>query len=150
MLQFIYFRHAGSEDVPALEVLLREERLLVDDLRLEETIVAVHEKENRILGCGRIHAENGAFELADLVVNRDHRGQGIGRFLAQRILERQEKPVFLVTRRHDLPFFQGLGFREATEDEVPHWLRDKRDRLQKTLPEAPLVFGVRDGGVVSF
>ncbi len=150
MLQYIGFRRAEPDDLPAIEALLREENLPADGLRPAEFIVAMHEKDNRILGCGRIHEEQGASELADLVVGADVRAQGIGRFLAQRILERRREPIYLLTWRHDMPFFAGLGFRAAAAEETPGWLRAKCDRILGSIPDADLAFGVRDASVVSF
>lgn len=150
MLQFIYFRRAGRDDLPAVQTLLEEERLPTDGIAPEEFIVAVHERENRILGCGQVREENDGFELADLVIQRDHRSEGIGRFLAQRILEGRRRPVYAVTFREYAPFFEKLGFRLAGADEAPAWLRGKRDQLQRILPDAQLVYAVRDASVVSF
>jgi len=56
----------------------------------------------------------------------------------------------VVTRRMDIRFFETLGFRAVPESEAPAWLLERRDILQKILPESSLVFGVRDASVVSF
>ncbi len=150
MIQFIHFRRAGKDDIPAIRALLHEERLPADDITPDEWIVAAHEKGNLVLGCGRIHVEDGVAELADLVVVREHRSEGIGRFLVQRIVEDVQDSVCLVTRPEDMVFFEGLGFRPVGEDAVPAWMRAKRDHLRSILDHTELVFGVRDANVVSF
>lgn len=150
MIQFIHFRRAGKDDVPAIEALLREEHLPADEIQPEEWIVAAHEKGNLVLGCGRIHVEDGVAELADLVVVREHRSEGIGRFLVQRIVEDHDESICMVTRSDDMAFFEGLGFRRVASEAVPAWMRAKRERLLGILADAELVFGVRDANVVSF
>lgn len=150
MIQFIHFRPAGTDDIPAIQELLRGEHLPAADVSPDEWIVAAHEKGNLVLGCGRIHVEDGIAELADLVVVKEHRSEGIGRFLVQRIVESHSESICLVTRKQDMGFFQGLGFRPVADSAVPQWLRDKRDRLCVILPGDQLVFGLRDANVVSF
>ena len=150
MIQFIHFRRAGKDDLPAIVALLREERLPADDIQPEEWIVAAHEKGNLVLGCGRIHLEDGVAELADLVVVREHRSEGIGRFLAQRIVEDHPESICLVTRSEDIKFFLGLGFAAVGADAMPQWMLAKRERLLTIMPGANLVFGLRDANVVSF
>ena len=150
MIQFIHFRRAVKDDIPAIAALLDVEHLPADDIQPEEWIVAAHEKGNLVLGCGRIHVQEGVAELADLVVVQEHRAEGIGRFLVQRIVEDHPESICLVTRQHDMGFFEGLGFREVGAAAVPSWLRAKRERLLGILAESELVFGVRDANVVSF
>ena len=150
MVQYIFFRQGEPTDVSALEALLSSEQLPSTDLHPEEFVVAVHERDGRILGCGRVQASNGGFELSDLVVASEHRAQGIGQFLARRILEKRREPIHVVTRRMDIRFFETLGFRAIPDSEAPAWLQKRRDALQQILPESSLVFGVRDASVVSF
>jgi N-acetylglutamate synthase-like GNAT family acetyltransferase len=150
VVQYIYFRQGEVTDLPTLEALLSSEQLPATDIQPEEFVVAVHERDGRILGCGRVHASGGGFELSDLVVASEHRAQGIGQFLARRILEKRREPIHVVTRRMDIRFFETLGFRAVPESEAPAWLLERRDTLQKILPESSLVFGVRDASVVSF
>ncbi len=150
MVQYIFFRQGQADDVPALRTLIEAEKLPADDLRADEFIVAVHERDGRILGCGRVRTVEDGAELADLVVSAQLRAQGIGQFLVRRILERRREPIHIVTRRMDIRFFETLGFRAITEDDAPAWLRCKRDALLQILPNASLVFGVRDAGTVSF
>lgn len=150
MIQFIHFRRAEKDDIPAIAALLDGEHLPADDIRPEEWIVAAHEKGNLVLGCGRIHVEAGVAELADLVVVQEHRSEGIGRFLVQRIVEDHAESICLVTRPQDMGFFEGLGFRPVKASAVPSWMHAKRKRMLGILVESDLVFGLRDANVVSF
>jgi amino-acid N-acetyltransferase len=85
-------------------------------------LVAIH--RNLIVACGELAPLSGTLaEIRSLVVDRNHRGFGIGRHVAGALREEARRQFFdrLCAFTHQPAYFVSLGF-----SIVPHaWLREK-------------------------
>ncbi|HEY7441271.1 MAG TPA: GNAT family N-acetyltransferase [Vicinamibacterales bacterium] len=85
-------------------------------------LVAVH--RNRIVACGELAPLSHTLaEIRSLVVDRNHRGSGIGRHVAEALREEARRQCFdrLCAFTHQPAYFVHLGF-----SIVPHvWLPEK-------------------------
>ena len=56
-------------------------------------------------------------ELASLVVVESWRGQGIGRLLIKKLIDRAERPLWLMCRSSLVPLYEKFAFAEVSPDE---------------------------------
>ena len=89
---------------------------------IREMIVAVDESD-KVIGVGALHVTwNEMAEVRSMAVNRDYTRHGIGAEIVKRLIEEGKsfgvKQFFTLTYKPG--FFQTLGFRTITKDELPH------------------------------
>lgn len=111
---------AEPVDMPFIGRQLNRLKLDHENLDCKQFLVA--RQGRKIVGFGRIKAEEGFYEMASLAVLEAHRGQGIGIEIARKLLDFcPDHTIYLVT---DIPgFFEKLGFKIT--DEVPTRLAKK-------------------------
>ncbi len=71
--------------------------------------------KNKKAGYFRFAAEEGKYELDDLYILPEYRGQGIGSRVMEYCLKKADKPVFLYVFKNNLPavrLYEKYGFRE--------------------------------------
>ena len=88
---------------------------------IREMIVAV--ENDSVVGVGALHVTwNELAEVRSMAVDRDHTRRGIGGAIVRRLLDEGKafgvKKFFTLTYKPG--FFQTLGFRTITKDELPH------------------------------
>ena len=89
---------------------------------IREMIVAV-DSEDKVVGVGALHVTwNELAEVRSMAVNRDFTRRGIGGAIVKQLIEEGQsfgvKKFFTLTYKPG--FFQTLGFRTITKDELPH------------------------------
>ena len=89
---------------------------------IREMIVAVDEND-KVIGGGALHVTwNEMAEVRSMAVNRDYTRHGIGAEIVKQLIEEGKsfgvKQFFTLTYKPG--FFQTLGFRTITKDELPH------------------------------
>jgi amino-acid N-acetyltransferase len=107
-------RPARSEDRGEVQRLLEAEAL---DARFAPDEFLVAERDGQLVGCARLRPlDDQVAELASVAVRPAHRGQGLGRRLVDRALDRAQGPVQALCVEPG--FFAHLGF-EATDEAHP-------------------------------
>ena len=116
----------GGRGADALTIGTRIVREKMNPLFLspERFVVATPSAESKeVLGFGQLRPAPGvAWELASLVVEPEHRGQGIGSGILRTLLSQHrassasEERVCLLTLRSTRGFYERLGFAEIGED----------------------------------
>ena len=89
---------------------------------IRDMVVAVDD-EDKVVGVGALHVTwNELAEVRSMAVSRDFTRRGIGAEIVKRLLEEGRsfgvKQFFTLTYKPG--FFQTLGFRTITKDELPH------------------------------
>ena len=128
--QYQAIRSMRREDVPDVYRLMRplvERGLLVE--RRESDLVerlndyVVFETDGMVHGCGAIHIfDEQQAEIAGLAVDSQYEHYGIGQRIVEFLIEGAERAglrrVFVLTTQAS-DFFEQLGFRPGTIDEIP-------------------------------
>jgi N-acetylglutamate synthase-like GNAT family acetyltransferase len=116
----IALRPARTDDIPAIETLLKAEWL--PPMAIAEFLDSfwVLDSDGRVLGCAGIEIYGGAAVLRSVVVALDLRGTGAGDRLVRHGLdyarEHGAQRVYLFTM-HAAPFFARYGFQPVTTDD---------------------------------
>lgn len=92
------------------------------DLAWQRFFVA--EVNGKVIGVGQIkpHAD-GSRELASIAVIPSHQHKGVASMLILALLANEQGRVYLTCRAPLEPFYTRLGFRRATEQELPPYFR---------------------------
>ena len=107
-------------DYAAEGVMLSKSRSILYET-IREMIVAV--EDGKVIGVGALHVTwNELAEVRSMAVDRDHTRRGIGGAIVRRLIDEGRafgvKKFFTLTYKPG--FFQTLGFRTITKDELPH------------------------------
>ena len=108
-------------DYAAEGIMLSKSRSVLYET-IREMIVAVDDND-KVVGVGGLHVTwNEMAEIRSMAVSRDHSRQGIGSEIVKRLIDEGKsfgvKQFFTLTYKPG--FFQTLGFRTITKDELPH------------------------------
>ena len=100
-------------------MLSRSRSVLYETIR--EMIVAV--EGDKVIGVGALHVTwNELAEVRSMAVEREHTRRGIGGAIVRRLIDEGKKfgvkKFFTLTYKPK--FFQALGFRTITKEELPH------------------------------
>ncbi len=126
----IIYRKPTFDDVEAIFKLIndyaaegvmlsRSRSVLYETIR--EMIVAI--EEDKVIGVGALHVTwNALAEVRSMAVDREHTRRGIGGEIVRRLIDEGRgfgvKKFFTLTYKPG--FFQRLGFRTITKEELPH------------------------------
>ncbi len=102
------FRRACATDAEEIKSLVSTER--VDPRQLHWFQFWVIEKNRRLVAIGQLRHLNHVQELGSLVVAPSWRGQGLGTYLVQHLIEQATAPLYLSCGARLLPFYTRLGF----------------------------------------
>jgi N-acetylglutamate synthase-like GNAT family acetyltransferase len=73
-----------------------------------------------VIGCAQVKPHrDGSYELASLVVDPDHRGQGIARLVIEHLIQLHEGDLYLMCRSSLGEFYGRFGFDAIPEPEMP-------------------------------
>lgn len=118
------FRSADTADIWTIRKLVFLAKLDPTQLRWQQFWVI--ECEHRIIACGQLRDYKDAQELGSLIVAPDWRGRGLGTYLAQQLIEKAEKPLYLECMGKKLvQFYQRLGFTPVAWHILPPSLKRK-------------------------
>ena len=128
----IVIRPAYTEEARQIHRLidshLREGHLLpreLDELKRHAGRFLVAVRDKRVIACGELAPlSHSLAEIRSLVVDRHHRGFGVGRLLAEKLRLQARRNLFdrLCAFTHQPAYFARLGF-----SIVPHvWLPEKK------------------------
>ncbi len=86
-----------------------------------------------VVGCARIKVlEDAVFELSSLFVKPEYRGQGMGRSLVSKIISKDHRrPIYLLTMKETIPFYEVNGFTAINPKELPGVLYTDYQRIIK-------------------
>lgn len=134
-------REANNRDLEAVESLLSSNNLPLDGVRENFTSFVVAEDEGKIAGAIGLEKFGSAALLRSAVVSPDHRGDGVGRRLVERLLERAEKEgieeLFLLTTTAE-KYFPRFGFARTTRSAVPAAVKSSAE-FQGACPDSAVV-----------
>ena len=122
-------RPATAEDLSAIRRLVFSAKLDPTQLRWQQFWVVEHLPEGgepRVIACGQLRSFPNAQELGSLVVQPNWRGRGIGRYLAQALVDQATQPLYLECLGRSLPSFYGpLGFQPVAWQALPKSIKPK-------------------------
>jgi GNAT superfamily N-acetyltransferase len=105
----------------------------LDDAALAEALAATWNVTARagdgsLVGMGRVNDDGLYASIWDMIVLPEHRRQGIGRELFERMLAhcRGRSLVTLVATPDGAPIYRGAGFAEESRGSIALFLRDAR------------------------
>lgn len=120
----LHLRPATSQDLPMIRQLIWSERLDPTQLRWQQFWII--EKSGEIIACGQLRDFSDAQELGSLVVKKEWRGQGIGTYLTQHLIQEATQPLYLEclnnSRKH---FYESCGFEVISWQKLPQSLKFK-------------------------
>jgi GNAT superfamily N-acetyltransferase len=103
----------------------------LDDAALAGTLAATwnvtaRDDDGTLIGMGRVQDDGLYASIWDMIVLPDHRGQGIGRELLQRMLHHcgGRSLVSLVATPYGAPIYRAAGFAEESRGSIALFLRD--------------------------
>jgi GNAT superfamily N-acetyltransferase len=103
----------------------------LDDAALADALgaswnVTARDDDGALVGMGRVHDDGIYASIWDMIVLPDHRGQGIGRELLQRMLQHcgGRSLVSLVATPYGAPIYRAAGFAEESRGSIALFLRD--------------------------
>jgi amino-acid N-acetyltransferase len=133
-------RPATAQDIWPIRWLVFTAGLDPTQIRWSQFWVA--EAQGQIIACGQLRTFAAAQELGSLVVARRYRHQGIGRLLAQQLIQQATQPLYLECLGQKLvKFYQSLGFVKTELSQLPPALKRKfalTNRLAQTF-QLPLI-----------
>ena len=103
---------AQSADQPLIRKLVHENNLNPLDLAWHSFSVAVDEQDH-VVGCGQIKQHGSLQELASLVVAKDCQGKGVSNLLMDDLLQRANRPLWLMCESPLTAYYERTGFREV-------------------------------------
>lgn len=117
---------ANGEDFPEIIELLEELNLDMEEIDTDQFLVC--KTQDKILGAGRIRIHDDCLELCSLGVLENERGKGIGKNIANALIDsNKDSDIFLVT---EIPsFFMKVGFVDCVD--FPEVLNDKINRCKE-------------------
>ncbi|MGD8604809.1 MAG: GNAT family N-acetyltransferase [Anaerolineales bacterium] len=121
-------RSAEKADHEAIRALVHGARL--NPLGLDwRRFIVVEGPQGELLACGQVKPHrDGSKELASLVVEEQHRGQGLGGIIVKRLMNQHGQPLYLMCRSTLTSYYTRFGFLELTPEmeQPPYFKRIRR------------------------
>jgi N-acetylglutamate synthase-like GNAT family acetyltransferase len=99
----------------------------LEDLQAEQFVVAL-DRQQQVIGCGRLKPYPGFCELASIAVKDQWRVSGVGRAVVSQLLKSHPGPIYLICEDNVIDFFRRFGFNLVSMSEVLPGLQSKLDR----------------------
>ncbi|MEG4852697.1 GNAT family N-acetyltransferase [Microcoleus sp. B5-D4] len=132
-------RQASAQDIKSIRRLVWSAKLDPTQLRWEQFWVI--ECGGKLAACGQLRNFAGAQELGSLVVAKEWRDRGLGRYLTKYLIQQATEPLYLECLGKRLAsFYTRFGFVEVSVQELPQSLKFKfgLSQLAKTLFKIPV------------
>ena len=114
---------AQDSHAAAIKKMVNDAHLNPMDLDWRRFVVAL-DPESQVIACGQVKQHrDGSRELASLVVNRAHRGQGLARTLIEKLVDDNPPPLYLMCRSGLGPFYEKFGFLAVAYDDMPRYFQ---------------------------
>ena len=132
---------AELEDLPVLMNLIHSSNLPLTGFadQIERTLAA--RQGGKAIGCAALEVRGAAALLRSVAVAASARGQGVGARLVESALALARQhgvgEVYLLTTTAE-PFFERLGFRRASREEVPPSIKETGE-FQEVCPASATV-----------
>ncbi len=144
-------RSAAPEDLPAIELLLRQSGLPMEGVAESVGNFVVAESEGSIVGVVGLEVHEGHGLLRSAAVAPEWRGAGLGQRLVARMIAEAEargiRALYLLTTTADR-YFPKFGFTTTTRAEIPAALNASAE-LRGACPASAIVMQLciaRDSG----
>ena len=140
----MHVRPAQEADFPAIKKLIHQVGINPIGLDWGRFILAVSE-EGEMIGCGQVKPHgDGSLELASIAVQPAWRHQGIATALIEKLIEKENGPLYLTCRPELESFYARFGFRKLETEELPAYFRRIQRLIRflkrlRALKEGPLV-----------
>ncbi|MGA7937655.1 MAG: GNAT family N-acetyltransferase [Kovacikia sp.] len=134
-------RPASSKDVWSIRKLVLSAKLDPTQLRWSQFWVIEH--GGAVIACGQLRSFPAAQELGSLVVAPQWRGQGLGTYLTNHLIQQATQPLYLECLGKKLvQFYTRLGFVPVSWQALPPALKRKfgLSALASTLFRLPVTF----------
>jgi len=116
-------------DIESIKNLLKESRLLTNDLNRFITNFIVAEVNNKIIGVGGFEKHDEIGLLRSFAVTPEYRGKKIGKRIYQivenKIFSTGIEKIYLLTETAII-YFKGLGFSIKERDSIPESIKQTR------------------------
>lgn len=117
-------RRARADDIWTIRKLVLSAKL--DPTQVRWSQFWAIECEGRIVACGQLRSFSGAQELGSLVVDPTWRGQGLGSYLVNHLIQEATQPLYLECLGSRLAtFYSRFGFVPISWQELPPPLKRK-------------------------
>jgi amino-acid N-acetyltransferase len=117
-------RPAQSNDVWVIRKLVLSARLDPTQLRWQQFWII--EADDRVVACGQLRQFSNAQELGSLVVSPQWRGQGLGSYLTQHLIQQATQPLYLECLGDRLAqFYTRFGFVAVDWNTSPDLIKQK-------------------------
>jgi amino-acid N-acetyltransferase len=128
-MESIKVRQARTKDISAIADLcgpLIQSRVLLGKEKVElyesvQEFLVAEDASGQVIGCGALHVMwEDLGEVRTLAVSESHQGQGVGKAILEKLLERAKdlglKRIFCLT--FEVEFFSRIGFEPISETPV--------------------------------
>ncbi len=143
----VTLRPADGETLRYVEALLAESGLPTDDVRDPAPAFYLAYADGDPVGVGGLETAGEVGLLRSVVVDRDHRGRGLGTSLCERLESRAAvagiDALYLLTT-DAAAFFAARGYERVDRDEVPDAVADTR-QFRELCSETATCMGKRLG-----
>ena len=115
-------RDAKEKDLDQINLVL-EKNDQIGDVKvydIKDFIVAVDEGE--VVGCGMLKPHKDTVEIRKISVMPSHQGQGIGKDIVLRLLNKAEGKSCWLLCVDSTDFWEFFGFYAVTEEDEPGWI----------------------------
>lgn len=135
----LHFAVPSESDFQHICKYVQEFELDDRELKKEQFFAAFNQQQ--LLGFGRLWQHPDCIELCSLGVIPSHRNMGIGKAITAKLIELQQRPIYLTCI---IPhFFIPFGFKEVTT--YPHSIQEKLNYCRQYLPVEEMYVAMRLG-----
>ncbi len=123
----MFISRASRHDRDDVKELLEAHGWKTDHLTEGTTLIA---REGAVTGCIRlVEVEPQKVVLDDFLVQKDRRGQGLGRQLMQAAMNNRGGTLYLCCHDDVIAFYEKFGFEPMPYEELPASVRDYFERV---------------------
>lgn len=113
-----------------------------------EDLFFIVRKKGAAIAAVRFCEEEGTSLLRSMVVDKDHRRQGIGHVLLiefERYLNLDQiRETWCMPYKHLKLFYAAIGFKERNLSEAPSFLQERAQKQNEDHPDQPVILMKRD------
>ena len=140
MLSFLRKIAKSCEDAKEIRQLIYNESL--HPIGLDWSNFLVVKRKGAIIACGQLRSHGNINELSSLVVVPLCRREGIGKYLAKRLIEQSNTSIYLSGKVELESFYLSLGFNQVSWFDLPSEIKLEFSMysIVAALRNKPLIF----------